>query len=317
MKLLNVIAAFALLDATVTAIAIPETSNLRSVETAQQQADQQQRDESSTYNLLSDLWKRRGGGGSGGRGGGSSSSSSGSSSSGSSSSGSSSSGSSGSSSSSGKSGSGSSSSSGKSGSSSSSSSGSSSGRGSSSSSTGGRTTTGSGVSPSYGGGKYYGGGTTVPYRAGSRSTGGISPLPFLFAGSAIAFWPGLWYHPVYLYPYTNHWSYHNESSNQNETKPVQCGCDAYQECGCDDNANQTYVDSVVGNGSYNSLNKTLVTVGNVNGTETILLNGTLPNGTTASGGTESASAGVGLRELAQFAGWWPLVATATAMVVFA
>ncbi|KAK7743513.1 hypothetical protein SLS53_004047 [Cytospora paraplurivora] len=295
MKLFNALAALVLLDTTVWSIAIPENIDIRSID---QPADQQQqgyeRDDSSTNSFLSDLWKRRGGGGSGSRGGSSSSSSSGSSGSSSSSS-----------------------SSGRGGSSSSSSSSSSSGRGSSSSSTGGRTKTGSGVTPSYGGGRYYGGGTTVPYRAGSRSTGGISPLPFLFAGSAIAFWPGLWYHPVYIYPYTNHWNYYNASSAKNETKPVKCGCDAYQECGCDDNTNQTYVDNVLGNGSYDSLNKSLVTVGNVNGTETILLNGTLPNGTTASGGTESASAAAGLRGLAQLAGWWPLVATAVAMVCFA
>lgn len=298
MKLLNALAALMLLVATVWSIAIPETIDIRSID---QPADQQQRNHDrrdlSADSFFSGLWRRRGGGASGGRGGSSSSSS-----------GSSSSGSSG-----GSSGSSSSSSAGKGGSSSSSGS----GRGSSSSSAGGRTTSGSGVTPSYGGGKYYGGGTTVPYRAGGRSTGGISPLPFLFAGSAIAFWPGLWYHPVYLYPYTNRWSYYNASSARNETKPVKCGCDAYQECGCDDNANRTYVDNVLGNGSYSSLNKSLVTVGDVNGTETILLNGTLPNGTTASGGTESASAAAGLRDLAQLAGWWPLAATAVAMVCLA
>lgn len=157
----------------------------------------------------------------------------------------------------------------------------------------------------------------MPYRSGSRSTSGI--VPVLFAGAAVAaFWPGIWHHSAYLYPYGNHWTYHNATTGRNETKPVECGCDASQECGCDDNANQTYVDSVMGNGSYEALNKSLVTLGKVNGTETILLNGTLANGTTASGGTESASAAAaGLQELAQMAGWWPLVATAAAMVVFA
>lgn len=194
-----------------------------------------------------------------------------------------------------------------------------SGRGaaSSSSSTGGRTTTGSGAAPAYGGGRYYGGGTTVPYRAGSKSTGGIVPFVLVGGLAAYAFWPGVWYHPPYLYPYAHPWNYHNQSSNQNETKPVTCACDPYQVCGCDDNANQTYIDSVIGNGSYNSLNSSLVTLGEVNGTERILINGTLPNGTTASGGSTSPNAAAGLRNLAQAAGWWPLVATAAAMAFFA
>ncbi|KAG6368519.1 hypothetical protein INS49_002729 [Diaporthe citri] len=311
MRIDSLIAVGAALQTAVSAVAIPETSDLTSSLDATPQHQQRDFDDS----LYTDLWKRRGGG-SGGRGGGSSGSgSSGSSSSSGSGSGSSSSGSSsGSSSSSGKTGS-----SGSSSSSSGSSSGSSGGRGaaSSSSSTGGRTTTGSGAAPAYGGGRFYGGGTTVPYRAGSRSTGGIVPFVLVGGLAAYAFWPGVWYHPPYMYPYAHPWNYHNQSSNQNETKPVTCACDPYQVCGCDDNANQTYIDSVVGNGSYNSLNRSLVAIGDVNGTETILINGTLPNGTTASGGTDSPNAAAGLRHLAQAAGWWPLVATAAAMAFFA
>lgn len=190
-----------------------------------------------------------------------------------------------------------------------------SGRGSSTSSTGGKTTTGSGVAASYGGGRYYGGGSTVPYRSGTRSTGGISPLPFVFVGASLAFWPGLWLHPVYLYPYTYPWTYHNATTNTNETKPVQCGCAETVECGCDDNNSTEYISSILGNGSYDQLNKTLVTVANVNGTDTILLNGTLPNGTTASGGTDSPSGAVSIKHLAEMAGWWPMLATTLALVL--
>lgn len=118
-----------------------------------------------------------------------------------------------------------------------------------------------------------------------------------------------------MYPYGSPWNYRNSSSNQNETKPVLCGCDAYQECGCDNNSNQTYIDSVIGNGSLASLNQSLVTVSKVNGTDTILLNGTLPNGTTASGGTDSANAGAGYKDLLQHAGWWPMVATGAAIAL--
>lgn len=297
----------ALLDATASAIAIPDITALTSLS---HPAPLAQRDEPSTS--LSDLFKRKGGGGGGGKGGSSGSSSGGENSrsypvplrvslpasrrKG---------GSSPSSTSTGKSGS----------SGSSSSSSSSSGRGSSSSSAGGRTTTGSGAAASYGGGKYYGGGTTVPYRAGAVSTLGITPLLFV-GGASLLFWPGIWYHPVYMYPYGNPWTYHNETTNANETKPVKCGCDAYQECGCDDNNSTDYVNSVLGTGAYSQLNQSLVTVASVNGTDTILVNGTLPNGTTASGGTESASAGVGMRRLAEMAGWWPAAATVLAIALY-
>lgn len=299
MKLNLILAGVALFDATASAIAIPGVPDIAL--TDRDIPDHLPPGDAST-SFFSDLWKRKGGGGSGGKGGSSGSSSGGSrSGSGSSSSGSSS-------------GSSSSSSSGKTGSSSSS--GSSSGKGSTSSSTGGRTTTGSGAAPSYGGGRYYGGGTTVPYRSGARTTGGISPLPFVFAGTALAFWPGLWYHPAYIYPYANPWYYHNATTDKNETKPVKCGCDQYQECGCDDNNSTDYINSVLGNGSYSQLNQSLVTVANVNGTDTILVNGTLPNGTTASGGTDDPNAGAGLRHLAEAVGYWPMAATVLAVVFF-
>ncbi|KAK5663551.1 hypothetical protein OQA88_3982 [Cercophora sp. LCS_1] len=242
-----------------------------------------------------EFWKRRGGGGGGGRGGGGGSSGSsggrGGSSSGSGSSGST--GSSGGTRSGGSSGSGG-------------------GRGSSTSSVGGRTTTGSGPAPAYGGGKYYGGGAAVPYKAGDRSRSGINPV-LLGAGAAVAFWPGLWLYGAYMYPYTHHHSFYNASSKQNETKPVTCGCDPYQVCGCDENGDQQYLSDIVGNGT--NLNSTLVAVGTVDGVQRILINGTLPNGTTAAGGTEDPNGGAGLRTMLHTAGWWPVVAIVSAMVL--
>lgn len=61
---------------------------------------------------------------------------------------------------------------------------------------------------------------------------------------------------------------------------------------------------MIGNGSYAALNKTLVNVADVNGTTTILINGTLPNGTTASGGSDSAAG----RTVAEGMGWWVMIA---------
>jgi len=73
------------------------------------------------------------------------------------------------------------------------------------------------------------------------------------------------------------------------------------------------MNELVGDGSYANLNQSVVTVADVNGTSTILINGTLPNGTTASGGDEDAFS-AGVRTIVQGAGWWPVVATVCALV---
>lgn len=68
-------------------------------------------------------------------------------------------------------------------------------------------------------------------------------------------------------------------------------------CGCDDNDDPEYLKSVIGNATPSALNDTLVRVADVNGTKTIWLNGTLPNGTTATG-----AAVPGARP--NVVGWW-------------
>jgi len=64
------------------------------------------------------------------------------------------------------------------------------------------------------------------------------------------------------------------------------------------------LDSLIGDGNYANLNKSVVTVADINGTSTIVLNGTLPNGTTTSGGTDDASGA----KLVQASGWLVMVA---------
>jgi hypothetical protein len=233
-----------------------------------------------------ELWKRKGGGGGKGGGGSSSGGKGGSS------------GSSSGSSSSGKGGSGST------------------GKGSSSSSVGGSTKTGSGVTPRFGGGRYYGGGATTPYASGVRSPLGLTPV--LLGATALALLPGLWIYGAYSYPYTHPYTFRNhtatsnitskrdDSTGVNETRSVNCLCAQYQECSCDDSGNTTFLDELIGNGSYQALNQSLVTVADVNGTSTILINGTLPNGTTASGGTENASAAV--KAIVEASGYWAMIA---------
>ncbi|KAK4647564.1 uncharacterized protein QC761_102580 [Podospora bellae-mahoneyi] len=241
----------------------------------------------------SELWKRRGGGGGGGRGGGGG-------------------GGGGSSGSSGSSGGGSS---GTSGSGSTGGGGSSGTRGSPGFNSGGRTSTGTGPAPAYGGGRYYGGGAAVPYRAGGRSpTRGVAPL--FFGAAFLAFWPGLWLTSAYLYHRPEGYTFYNVTTDQRETKPVICACAEDSVCGCDDNDDEQYMKDLIGNGSYAALDKSVIDVANVNGTSTILINGTLPDGTTAPGGTDApgSAAGDGLRALLENAGWWPVVATVAAVV---
>jgi len=223
---------------------------------------------------LNDLFKRKGGGG-GGKGGSSGGSSS-------SSGGSSSSGSSGSSSS-----------------------------GSRPANAGGSTSAGSGAPRSYGGGKYYGGGATTPYTAGSKSPRGIAPVALLGVGG-LAFFGGAWLAGAYLYPYYHPYSFYNASARHNQTKPVNCLCQQYSVCGCDDNDDTSYLNSVVGNGT--NLNSTLVRAATVNGTDQIFLNGTLPNGTTASGGSDSAATGINGRAFESMG--WCVVGSAIAVAMW-
>ncbi|MCJ1374011.1 hypothetical protein MMC20_005241 [Loxospora ochrophaea] len=205
----------------------------------------------------------------------------------------------------GKSGGSSGSSSGSSSSSSSGSSGSSGAKGSS-----GVTSSSSSARPAYGGGKYYGGGATTAYAAGRSSPLGIAP--YFIGGAALGFFPGLWLYGAYGYNYNHPVSYHNSSAHNatNETLPVTCLCQQYSACGCDDNGNTTYIDSLLGNGSAADENSTLVRVGVVNGTQTVIINGTLPNGTDS-----TSAAGPSLRQTAlESSGFWLVGAIVASMV---
>jgi len=141
----------------------------------------------------------------------------------------------------------------------------------------------SGVRPTYGGGSVYGGGSTSAYRSGGRTPLGLLPLAILPI-AAIGFFAGAWLWPVYPYPYSHPYNFHNQTANQNQTKNVLCLCQEYTDCGCDDNTNSTFLDPIIGNGNPNQFNQSLVRVAKVNGTDTIILNGTLPNGTSDTSG---------------------------------
>lgn len=170
---------------------------------------------------------------------------------------------------------------------------------------GGTSRGGSGPRPAYGG--YYGGGGSTPYTSGKKSPVGLI-APLALGGAALAFWPGLWLGGAYLYHYHNPYYYRNHTNNKDEEREVICGCAKESVCGCDENNNTDYITSLIGNGSYAALNKTLVNVAEVNGSMTLLINGTLPKGTTADG-PDSAGATI------QALGLWP-AATAVLAIVF-
>ncbi|PFH57698.1 hypothetical protein XA68_14677 [Ophiocordyceps unilateralis] len=171
---------------------------------------------------------------------------------------------------------------------------------------GGTSRGGSGPKPSFGGGRFYGGGGRVPYRAGAISPLGIAP--FFLVGTALAFWPGLWLHGAHLYPYSYVHQYHNASSGRDESAKVLCGCDEFEVCGCDENDDKAFYDGLIGNGSYDALNKSVIDVGEFRGQKTLFINGTLPNGTTADG---PDSAGASLSAV------FTAVASALWMAIFA
>lgn len=175
---------------------------------------------------------------------------------------------------------------------------------------------GAGAPRSFGGGKFYGAGSGTPYKAGGRSPGGI--LPALVVGGAIglAFWPGLWLHGAYLYNYPNNYRFRNDTTDDDEDLPVICGCDPESLCGCDENDDERYVSDLVGTGEWDQLNKSLVTVADVNGTKTLLINGTLPEGTEPPVPGDGSGA-AGLAALAEALGYWPMVAAALASVYVA
>lgn len=76
------------------------------------------------------------------------------------------------------------------------------------------------------------------------------------------------------------------------------------------------MNNILGDGSYTALNRSLVTVAIVNGTSTIIINSTLPNGTTASGGSVSPNTGGSLRfGLSSSLGYLIVIGTALAAVL--
>ncbi|CAI4218906.1 unnamed protein product [Parascedosporium putredinis] len=155
-----------------------------------------------------------------------------------------------------------------------------------------------------------GGGGSCALQSGQQESQRHHAVPFVGA-AALAFWPGLWLYGAYSYPYSHPYRFHNNTRDEEEELPVICACDPNSACGCDENQDTAYLSDLIGDGSYNGLNHSLITVAEVNGTKTILINGTLSSDTEApSDGDESAAIARAVEAL----GYWPMVAAALAAV---
>jgi len=94
---------------------------------------------------------------------------------------------------------------------------------------------------------------------------------------------------------------------------VTCLCDQYSACGCDDDGHTSYIDSLLGDGKVSSQNDSLVHIGNLNGSKTVVINGTLPNGTDDS--TSTTTSGALSQKFFEISGFWFVAGVVAAMVL--
>lgn len=111
------------------------------------------------------------------------------------------------------------------------------------------------------------------------------------------------------------YTFRNVTVNEDQTKPVLCGCAEEAPCSCDEvddrEERDRVLDELIGNGSYAALNKSIVNVADRNGRSTILINGTLPFDTTLADADADSAAG-GMQAMLEAMGWAPMVAAALA-----
>ena len=133
----------------------------------------------------------------------------------------------------------------------------------------------------------------------------------------MAFYPGFWPYGGYYYPYAYSHHYHNKTSKKDEVKDIICVCAKYSVCACDDIDEEEFYDELIDDGDWDKLNKSMVDVAKVNGTTKIVINGTLPNGTTVPTDDEDLYEMYlnGAMSIAKAMGLWPAVAAVMATVL--
>lgn len=127
----------------------------------------------------------------------------------------------------------------------------------------------------------------------------------MIGAGALAVFPALALYGAYSYGYPYYWTYRNNTSGQNETHPAQCMCARYsQYCSCDSNNDTDYQNAVANNATAAKL---VTLPGNT--TQTLVVDGTLSNDTTAPTSDTTSS---GAMKMTEMMGWWPMVAAAVA-----
>lgn len=147
-----------------------------------------------------------------------------------------------------------------------------------------------------------------------RTPFGLAPFALLPL-AALAFFPGVWLYGAYAYQLSHPYHFHNSTSNQNDTLNITCLCQQYSVCGCEDNKEPTFFDSLFNQTDSDGLPKNTsdVVVATVNGTQGIYINGTLPNGTTAPDPSISENDAI-VGKFAKLSGYWVMAAVTVAAV---
>jgi len=140
-----------------------------------------------------------------------------------------------------------------------------------------------------GGRSVYGGGGGTVFLAGAAA-GAAAGLLAVYTIEVASLWPGQWWgDKVSVYPFnsTYEWNFHNATLDKNMTMPVACLCSISQSCTCQGTNDPAFIADVMKNGTWEALDHTLVSIGNLTVDKvtepTILLNGTVANGTQSSG----------------------------------
>ena len=180
-------------------------------------------------------------------------------------------------------------------------------------------------------GTFLKGGSIVSYRSGQNSPGGIRPFLVPTAAGAAAIFPGTWGAGVYVY------SYNLDEDNLEETEldsdfiddlddpvPVRCLCEEFLECSCEEENDEDYLQFLIDDDDVEDLDEEIVTFNTVNGTMTLVINGTLPNATESLGDDSSdesdldiGDSSAGIKQVAIQLSGWSFVAGVVALMMVA